>query len=100
VIESLHDRSDAAVETRRVREKRADATIEVTFGERDAYTCPECRYEEEIGIYGAPHDEPSFGDCSNWDCDAFLKFVDDGDRDDGDVSGQVGLDQFAGGEGA
>ena len=95
--DELHDRSDAAFETRRVREKRADTTIEVTYDEKTPYTCPECGTEERVGIYGLDYDEPSFGNCSNWDCDAFLKFVDDGDREAPEPPGQVGLDQFAGG---
>jgi hypothetical protein len=97
VSDTLQDRSDAAFETRRRREKRADATIEITFGEKTSYECPECGYEERIGIYGSKDNSPSFGNCSNWDCDAFLKFVDDGDRESDEPSGQVGLDQFAGG---
>jgi len=66
--------------TRRRREKQATATIEVTFGEKTPYECPGCGHETAIGIYTTAYDEPSFLNCSNWDCDAFLKFVDDGDR--------------------
>lgn len=50
--DTLQDRSDAAVETRRRREQRADATVEVTYDETSAYECPECGDEERIGIYG------------------------------------------------
>lgn len=98
--DTLQDRSDAAFETRRRREQRADATIEVTFDEKSAYECPECGDEERIGIYGRDYDEPSFLPCSNWGCDAFLKFVDDGEREDPAPSGQVALGQFAGGDSA
>jgi hypothetical protein len=83
--------------TRRRREKRATATIEVTFGEKTPYECPECGHETKIGIYGAEFDEPSFLPCSAWDCDAFLKFVDDGDRSSEAAGGQANLAQFAGG---
>jgi hypothetical protein len=97
VSDTLQDRPDAAFETRRHREQRAAATIEVTYEEKTPYTCPECGEEERIGIYGLDYDEPTFGNCSNWDCDAFLKFVDDGDREKPEPSGQVGLEQFVGG---
>jgi len=97
VSDTLQDRSDAAFETRRVREKRKDATVEVTYDEKTPYTCPECGCESVTGIYGLDYDEPSFDNCPNWDCDAFLKFVDDGDREEASPSGQVGLEQFSGG---
>ena len=86
-----------AAKTRRRRENRKDATIKVTFDEKSAYECPECGDEERIGIYGRDYDEPSFLPCSAWDCDALLKFVDDGDREEPEPSGQVGLERFAGG---
>jgi len=85
------------VKTLRRREKRTDATIEVTFDQKTSYECPECGDEEQIGIYGSDYDEPSYLPCSAWDCDAFLKFVDDGGREEPEPSGQVGLEQFAGG---
>ncbi|WP_251342440.1 hypothetical protein [Haloplanus halophilus] len=85
------------VTTLRRREKRAVATIEVTFDEKSTYECPVCGDEERIGIYGRDYDEPSFLPCSAWDCDALLKFVDYGDREVLEPSGQVGLEQFVGG---
>ncbi|QGX95940.1 hypothetical protein EI982_14675 [Haloplanus rallus] len=88
------------LKTLRRREKRAVATIEVTFDEKSAYECPKCGDEERIGIYGRDYDEPSFLPCSAWGCDALLKFVDDGDREDPEPSGQVGLAQFTGGDSA
>jgi len=103
VTDTLQDRSDVAFETRRHREKRATATIEVTFGEKTPYECPECGHETRIGIYGADYDEPSFLNCKNWDCDAFLKFVDDGDRADPEsepADVQADLTAFVGGEAA
>lgn len=81
--------------TRRRREKQATATIEVTFGEKTPYQCPECGHETAIGIFGSDFDEPSFLNCKNWDCDAFLKFVDDGDREPEEPSGQAALSAFA-----
>jgi len=98
VSDSPQDRS--AVDVRRVREKRADATIEIPFGERVQYKCPECGGSFETSIYGADRSAPSFDNCSNWDCDAFLKFVADGTgtTDDVETQTQANLTQFAGGE--
>lgn len=59
--------------TRQRREKRTDVVFDVTAFERTELECPEC--EEPFSILVASHTtEPSFGECSTWDCDAFHKY--------------------------
>lgn len=106
MTENLHDRSNARVETRRHREKRRDATIELPFNERVEVECPECgeTFEMTIATCHPAETTPSWSNCSNWDCDAFLKFEWDGSgaEPETETSGpkQTGLDQFAGGASA
>ncbi|WP_152415912.1 hypothetical protein [Halovivax asiaticus] len=77
---------DASTLTRRRREKRTDFVIELSFGEPlVSYSCPGCG-TEALATLLVPTDEPTFGNCSNWDCDAFLKFIHDG----GDSNGSAG----------
>lgn len=103
MIEALEDRSTSAFETRRRREKQADATVDLPFGVHTEIECPACGEAFLIGIFGSPRDEPSFGRCSTWDCDALLKFVADGT---GPTAGaaeeaaetQADLSAFVGGE--
>ena len=63
--------------TRRRREKRTDYVIELPFGVPSVeYTCPGCG-ETFLATIHVPKDEPTFGTCSDWDCDAYLKFIDE-----------------------
>lgn len=62
--------------TRRRREKRTDYVVELPFGERTEYECPGCGGTFETTIH-IPTDEPTFGGCAKWECDAFLKFIDE-----------------------
>jgi hypothetical protein len=102
--ESLQDRSDARFETRRHREKRADATVELPFNERVRVTCPECveSFATTIACGDPEAYSPTFGTCRNWECDAFLKYVSDGSEGADESSGpaQVDISQFSGGESA
>lgn len=83
--------------TRRRREKRTDHVIQIPFQEAHVeYECPECG-ESFRATLMVPKDEPSFHNCSNWDCDAFLKFIDEG-RDARRSAGQnQSLEAFASG---
>ena len=104
--ETLNDRSDAHFETRRHRERRADGTVELPFNERVIVECPACgeSFENSINCGDPTAYSPTFGNCPNWECEAFLKFVSDGSEGavDGTDSGpaQVDLWQFSGGESA
>lgn len=63
--------------TRRRREKRTDYVVELPFGEQHVeYECPGCGGTFEATIL-LPTDEPTFGTCSAWGCDAYLKFIDE-----------------------
>lgn len=69
---------DPKLLTRRRRERRTDHVIEISFGEPlEEYTCPECEGEFQATLH-VPTDEPTFSNCSDWHCDAFLKFVHEG----------------------
>lgn len=98
---SLHDRSNASVETRRAREKRCDGEITLPFNERVEVACPACGEEFSVTIAtGDPErSSPSWGRCTNWECDAFLKFRRESTVGSSAID-QTGLDQFAGGESA
>ncbi|SEO72440.1 hypothetical protein SAMN05216388_1017112 [Halorientalis persicus] len=106
--DQLHDRSDARLETRRNRERRKDATVELPFNERVTVECPGCgeTFELTIATGDPAQTTPSWGGCTTWDCDAFLKFEWDGTHQDPEreteetESAQTGLDQFAGGASA
>ena len=99
--EDLQDRSDARVETRRRREERTDAVVELPYNERVRVTCPACGepFENSISCGDIPSYSPTFGSCPNWECDAFLKFVSDGSEaeEEDDRPAQADLSQFAGG---
>lgn len=67
---------DAKTLARQRREARTDHVIELPFHENHVeYECPECGETFEASIM-IPKDEPTFSECS-WDCDAFLKFIDE-----------------------
>lgn len=86
---------DAKTLTRRRREKRTDYVVEIPFGEPHVeYTCPGCGGEFHATMH-VPKDEPSFGTCSDWDCDAFLKFIHDGDDSDRSAGHNRSLGAFA-----
>ncbi len=68
---------DARTLTRRRREKRTDYVVELPFGERAGFTCPGCGGDFEAVLH-VPEGEPTFGTCSAWECDAFLKFIREG----------------------
>ncbi|CCQ34330.1 hypothetical protein [Halorhabdus tiamatea] len=94
--ESTQIPEDARALTRRRREERVDAVIELPFGERVTVACPVCGKSKDVGIYVPPAKSPSWTSCWNWDCDAFLKLQSDGTEasmDPEDV--QTGLDRFA-----
>jgi hypothetical protein len=99
--DDLRTASDARALTRRRREARSDATIEHPANERAEVECPACGTSTEVTVLGDPHTAfPSFGDCWNWDCHAFLKFVwngVDGADDNRDEAGQARLTAFGGG---
>jgi hypothetical protein len=87
---------DARALTRRRREARTDAVISVPFNTPhvDA-ACPECGEQFEVTIAGDPAEaSPSFGTCPSWECDAFLKYVHDGESEPEPV-GQQGLGRYA-----
>lgn len=66
---------DNARITRRRREERTDAVIEVPFNQsRIEVECPVCGAETTVKIL--LNGSVSFCNCWNSDCDAFLKFED------------------------
>jgi hypothetical protein len=86
---------DAKRLTRRRREQRADYVVEIPFGQPFAeFTCPECGGEFHATLH-VPKDEPTFGNCSNWDCDAFLKFINEGTDARGSAGHNRSLGAFA-----
>lgn len=94
--------TDNRAKMRRRREKRKDAVIELPFGKPVEVTCPECGETFETGIYADPEDySPTFDNCPNWDCDAFLKFASDGSEEKATVESseptQADLGHFSGG---
>ena len=86
---------DAKTLTRRRREERTDFVIEIPFGEPFVeFTCPECRGDFQATIH-VPKDEPTFGNCSDTDCDALLKFVDEGTHSRRSAGDNRTLETFA-----
>jgi hypothetical protein len=104
---TLEDRSDSSVETARRRAERADHHVEVPANERTRVECPgcECIFKNSI-VCGDPKSYfPTYGTCTNWECDAFLQFRWNGEDgavsdEEDDEPAQTGLDAFAGGESA
>lgn len=98
-MSDLRDRSDTSLETRRAREQRLDGTITLPFNERVEVACPQCGEEFPVTIATSTPaaSSPSWGRCTDWDCDAFLKFRHEGAVESSKPS-QTGLGQFAGGD--
>lgn len=95
--------ADARRVTRRRREERTDAVIDLPFNERADVECPSCgeSFEKLVAVGDPAAYSPTFGRCSNWECDAFLKFRHDGSQEtvsDDPQPAQIGLTQFTGGE--
>ncbi|MFC7077851.1 hypothetical protein [Haloarcula halophila] len=94
--------TDARRKTRQRREQRADADLELPFNERVTVDCPECGEGFEVNILTSTPRQytPTFGRCTNHECDAFLKFCWDGSTPDEpeDDDEQASLAAFAGGE--
>ena len=97
----LRTAADARHTTRQNRERRTDAVLELPFNERVAVVCPVCGESFETCILTSDPAgySPTFGRCSTWDCEAFLKFRYDGSGASVDqpVEEQTALEQFAGG---
>jgi len=95
--------ADARHETRQRREERTDAVVELPFNERVEVDCPVCgeTFETTIATGNPSIHSPTFGRCTNWKCNAFLKFRSDGSEgsttEDSEPT-QMGLTQFAEGE--
>ena len=91
--------SDARHKTRVRREQRATVEIEVPVGERVKRECPECGEAFEILVAGAD-DESGYGNCWNWDCDAFhaYRLQERESSSAGSGPSQTALGRFAGGE--
>jgi predicted RNA-binding Zn-ribbon protein involved in translation (DUF1610 family) len=100
VNHGLDNRADASLETRRAREQRLDCEITLPFNERVEVACPECGEEFPVTIATSTPaaSSPSWGRCTNWECDAFLKFRHE-DAVESSKPSQTGLEQFAGGDG-
>jgi hypothetical protein len=89
VNDHLRTAADARALTRRRREARADHELAHPANERVELTCPACgATTESLVACGDPETAfPSFGSCWSWDCDAYLKFVWNGE------DGREGNDQ-------
>ena len=96
--DSLQDRSDSRLETRRAREKRRDGEVSMPFNERVDVACPVCGEQYSTLILADPATaSPSWGTCPRFECDAFLKYCHEREVD-ASVEGQSDLDEFGGGE--
>jgi len=89
--------TDARALTRQRRERRADGVVTLPFGVPHVEVeCPECgeAFQVTIATSDPAAYSPTFGRCSSWECEAFLKYRHTTDRK-ADAGGQQTLGRWS-----